>query len=186
MEIETPPHSVRAEPGTEAFTDGYRLLAEELASGVAVVAARHRRRDHAVTVTGWLDISYDPPTMAVSLFDEARICEAVESSPTWTLSVLRREQESTATWLASPGNPVDGLLDGVGFRRSPVGGAAVLDGALAWFELETQQIHPAATHMLVVGRVVAMGRGGEQGASTSQGQAGPLVHWGRGFHGLNS
>ena len=186
MEIETAANNVRAEPGSEAFKDGYRLLAEELASGVAVVAARHRRRDHAVTITGWLDISYDPPTMAVSLFDEARICEAVEASRTWTLSVLRRDQEATATWLASPGNPVDGLLDSVAFRRSPVGGAAVLDGALAWFELETQQIHSAATHLLVVGRVVAMGRGSERDGSSSRTPAGPLIHWGRQFHGLGS
>lgn len=185
MEIENAPQTVRAEPGSEGFADGYRLLAEELASGVAVVAARHRRRDHAVTVTGWLDISYDPPTMAVSLFDEARICEAVEASPTWTLSVLRRDQEPIATWLASPGNPVDGLLDRVSFRRSPVGAVPLIDAALAWFELETQQIHTAATHRLVVGRVVAMGRGGEPGAAGSATGAVPLVHWGRGFHGLD-
>ncbi len=185
MEIETGPQAIEAEQGSERFTDAYRLLAEELASGVAVVSARHRRRDHAVTVTGWLDVSYDPPTMAVSLFDEARICEAVEASPTWVLSVLRRDQESIATWLASSGNPVDGLLDSVPFRRSPVGGAAVLDAAPAWFELETEQIHTAATHRLVVGRVVAMGRGGPSGSGPEHSRGGPLVHWGRGFHGLD-
>lgn len=181
MELESAPHAIAAPRGSEGFVDGYRLLAEELASGVAVVAAHHRRRDHAVTVTGWLDVSYDPPTMLVSLFDEARICEAVESAPTWTLSVLRREQEATATWLASSGNPVDGLLDSTAFRRSPVGGAPVLDGALAWFELETQQVHPAATHRLVVGTVVAMGRSHDAQEPSRGGHGGPLIHWGRSF-----
>lgn len=181
MELESAPHAIAAPRETEGFIDGYRLLAEELASGVAVVAAHHRRRDYAATVTGWLDVSYDPPTMLVSLFDEARICEAVEFAPTWTLSVLRREQEGTATWLASPGNPVDGLLDSTAFRRSPVGGSPVLDGALAWFELETQQIHTAATHRLVVGTVVAMGRGRGAQEPPGGGHAKPLIHWARGF-----
>lgn len=182
MEHESAPHTLEAQPGQPAFSDNYRLLAEELASGVAVVAAHHRRKDYAVTVTGWLDISYDPPTMLVSLFEEARICEAVESAPTWTLSVLRREQEGTATWLASPGNPLDGLLDQVPFRRSPVGGAPVLEGALAWFELRTQEIRIAATHRLVVGEVVAMGRGRGAEEAPQSGAARPLVHWARQFH----
>lgn len=184
---------------SEAFRSAYRVLAEELASGVAVVAAHHRGRDHAVTVTGWLDVSWYPPTLAVSLFEEARICEAVEGAGSWTLSVLNRGQEGIATWLASPGNPVDGLLQNVPFRRVDHGGAPVIESALAWFQVETDQIHTAATHRLVIGRVIAMGKGGPP-SSAESGEAAatagpdletegigkrPLVHWGRSFHGLD-
>ncbi|MEF3120764.1 flavin reductase family protein [Kocuria flava] len=168
------PSSVSAED-----TGAYRLLAADIASGVGVVAARHRRRDHAATVTGFLDVSWDPPTMLVSLFEEGRICEAVEESGAWALSLLRREHEGTANWLASPGNPVEGLLDRVPFRRAPHSGAPVLAGSLAWFELRTTAVHTAATHRLVVGEVVALGRGVPEG-----GAADPLVHFGRGYHGL--
>lgn len=178
--------------GTEAFMEAYRLLAQELASGVAVVAARHRNRDHAVTVTGWLDVSWGPPTMAVSLFEEARICEAVESAGTWTLSVLNRDQEATASWLASPGNPVDGLLSNVAHERIGQDGPVVISNSLAWFHVRTEQIHSAATHQLVVGRVTAMGpagsslpqSGGRSGQSNGGAGGQPLVHWGRAFHGL--
>lgn len=159
-------------------TDAYRLLAADIASGVAVVAARHRRRDFAATVTGFLDVSYDPPTMLVSLFEEGRICDAVESSGAWTLSVLRREQEGIANWLASPGNPVEGLLDSVAFRRAPRSGAPVLDGALAWFELSTVGVHTAATHRIVVGEVASMGRGVREGQADD-----PLLHYARGYRG---
>lgn len=184
--------AVNVGEGTEAFTDAYRLLAQELASGVAVVAARYRNRDHAVTVTGWLDVSWDPPTMAVSLFEEARICEAVEAAGTWTLSVLNRDQESVASWLASPGNPVDGLLSNVPHERVRQDGPVVIEGSLAWFHLRTEQIHTAATHQLVVGRVIAMGSAAAsapESATRSDHRSGgpggrPLIHWARGFHGL--
>jgi len=160
--------------------DAYRVLAADIASGVGVVAARHRRRDHAATVTGFLDVSWDPPTMLVSLFEEGRICEAVESSGAWTLSLLRRDQEGIANWLASPGNPVEGLLDSVPFRRAPRSGAAVVDGALAWFELSTVAVHPAATHRVVVGEVTAVGRGVAEGEADD-----PLVHFARGYRSLS-
>ncbi|NHU86053.1 flavin reductase [Kocuria sp. JC486] len=183
MELEGPADGWVESTSGRSFEDRYRVLASELASGVAIVSARHRGRDHAVTVTGWLDVSWDPPTMAVSLFDEARICEAVEGSGTWVLSVLARDQEGVATWLASPGNPVEGLLNTVAFRRAESSGAPVIDRCLAWFEVRTEQVHSAATHRIVIGRVVAMGRGRAPG-DARQAEQDPLVHWSRSFHGL--
>lgn len=186
MELDGAPHTRQEPVETAEFSDAYRLLAQELASGVAVVSANHRKRDHAVTVTGWLDISWDPPTLAVSLFEEARICDAVEGAGHWVLSVLHRGQEGMATWLASPGNPVDGLLNNVAFRRAPASGAPVMEEALAWFEVETTQIHTAATHRLIVGRVTAMGRGRTRDdVEPPTGADQPLVHWARAFHGLS-
>ena len=181
MELPDPTTARLLDPDapSPADVDAYRLLTADIASGVAVVAARHRRRDVAATVTGFLDVSWDPPTMLVSLFEEGRICDAVESSGAWALSVLRRDQEGIANWLASPGNPVEGLLDGVPFRRAPRSGAPVLDGALAWFELATVAVHTAATHRIVVGEVTAMGRGVEEAAADD-----PLVHYARGYRGL--
>jgi flavin reductase (DIM6/NTAB) family NADH-FMN oxidoreductase RutF len=178
MELPDPAPAHLIDPGAvrPEDTDAYRALAEDIASGVAVVAARHRRRDVAATVTGFLDVSYDPPTMLVSLFEEARICDAVESSGAWTLSLLRRDQEPIANWLASPGNPVEGLLENVPFRRAPRSGAAVLDGALAWFELSTVAVHTAATHRIVVGEVTAVGRGVPEGQADN-----PLVHYARSY-----
>ncbi|MDO5619725.1 flavin reductase family protein [Kocuria sp.] len=178
---------VNVEPGTERFADTYRVLAAELASGVAVVAARHRNRDHAVTVTGWLDVSWDPPTLAVSLFEEARICEAVEASGSWTLSVLNSEQQGLATWLASPGNPVEGLLTNVAYQRLSdqdrpgEQGPIVISDSLAWFHVETRAIHAAATHRIVVGEVTSMGRGVHASHADF---ARPLIHWARDFHEL--
>lgn len=159
--------------------DAYRTLAGDIASGTAVVATRHHGRDVAATVTGFLDVSYDPPTMLVSLYADGRIAEAVEAAGTWTLSLLSGEHEGTANWLASPGNPVYGLLNQTRFSRSPASGAAVIDGAIAWFDLATTAVHRVATHLVVAGEVLAMGSGDDARAAND-----PLVHFSRGYRHL--
>ena len=140
---------------TDVQVERYRTLAADHAVGVGVVCSRYRGKDHAITVTAFADVSYDPPTMLVCLYDMGRICEAVESSGSWTLSLLNADQRSVANWLASPGNPV-------------------IDGCLSWFELDTVSTHTAATHLVVVGRVTAMGRGVDAGAADR-----PLIHFAR-------
>ena len=159
---------------SEAQMERYRTLAAEHAAGVGVVCSRHRGKDHSITVSAFANVSYDPPTMLVCLYDMGRMCEAVESSGTWTLSLLASGQRAVANWLASPGNPVDGLLDSVAFHRTERTGTPVIDGCLSWFELETVSTHTAATHLVVVGRVTAMGRGAGSAATDR-----PLVHYAR-------
>lgn len=155
-----------SEPLTE---DGYRLLSSYAASGVAVISTRLRDRDYAATVSAFLSVSYDPPTMLVSLFELSRIAEAVAESGTWALTLLGRGQQQIARWLSSPGAPVEGLFGQIPHGRSPVADAAIPTGAIAWFELRTIAVHPAATHQLFVGEVLGMGRLGERE---------PLVHYG--------
>ncbi|GED00130.1 hypothetical protein KVA01_22840 [Kocuria varians] len=156
---------------TEPQVERYRTLAAEHAVGVGVVCSRYRGKDHAITVTAFADVSYDPPTMLVCLYDMGRMCEAVESTGSWTLSLLNARQRSVANWLASPGNPVEGLLDSVPFHRTERTGTPVIDGCLSWFELDTVSTHTAATHLVVIGRVTAMGRGPGAHATDR-----PLIH----------
>lgn len=181
MELNGPLPTHHVDPAGAAPEDieVYRALAADIASGVAVVATRHGKHDIAATVTGYLDVSYDPPTMLVSLYADGRICEAVDDAGFWTLSLLARGHRGIANWLASPGTPTFGLLKQVPFRRAPGTGSAVIDGALAWFELRTVATHPAATHLVVIGQVEAMGRGAESGAFDD-----PLVHFSREYLGL--
>lgn len=174
-----PAHRIDPRAVSQDDIDAYRLLAGDIASGTAVVATRQYGRDVAATVTGFLDVSYDPPTMLVSLYAEGRIGEAVADAGTWTLSLLSGVHEGTANWLASPGNPVHGLLSQVPFRRAPASGAAVVEGAIAWFDLRTTAVHQVATHLLVAGEVVAMG-----GTDDAQAANDPLVHFSRAYRHL--
>lgn len=166
-------HRVFPQDPSQDQIDEYRRLSAEQASGVAIISTRLRNRDHAATVSSFLSVSYDPPTLLVSLYAESRIALAVAESGTWALSLLTAEQKRQANWLASPGTPVEGLMNQVDFRRGPVTGNAIIAGALAYFEVETTQMNTAATHLLVVGEVLSMGEDAQWTRELS-----PLLHYG--------
>lgn len=168
-----------SDPPTTADIAAYRMLSDDLTAHLAVVAARHGRSDVAATVDSYLDISWDPPTMCVALYEGARIEEAVDAAGSWTLSLLAADQQGAATLLGTPGRPVHGLLDAVPHHTAPDSGAAVLDGALAWFDLRTVATTRAATHVLVVGQVTAMGRSLPEQRATD-----PLLRFGGAYRRL--
>lgn len=166
-------HRVFPQQANQEQTDEYRRLSAEQGSGVAIISTSLRNHDYAATVSSYLSVSYDPPTLLVSLYAESRIALAVAESGSWALSLLTAEQRAQANWLASPGTPIEGLLQQIDFRRGPVTGNAVMAGALAYFEVETTAIHEAATHLLVVGNVVSMGEDAPWTKELS-----PLIHYG--------
>lgn len=182
MELADPldAHRVFPQQLTQDAIDEFRRLGGEQASGVAIISTTERGRDHAATVSSFLSVSYDPPTLLVSLYAESRIAQAVAARGTWALSILTADQKSAANWLASPGTPIEGLLSQVEFRRGPVTGNAVIAGALAYFEVETTAVHEAATHLLVVGNVVSMGEDAPLTRELS-----PLVHYGGSYSRLS-
>jgi flavin reductase (DIM6/NTAB) family NADH-FMN oxidoreductase RutF len=166
-------HLIAPQP-TDADRDAYRAHTAAAAKGVAVVSAVQGRWDHAVTVTDYLSVSYDPPTMLVSLYSLSRIAEAVEASGRWALSVLSAEQRGIAERLGEQGAPLDGLLGQTPHYRRTPGSPALIAGAISWFELRTLASHAAATHTLFVGEVTAMGRATGFGAP-------PLVRFQSGY-----
>lgn len=126
-------------------------------------------RAHAVTVSSFLDVSYDPPTMAVSVYSGARIAESLTAAPRFALSVLTSEQRGIAQWLGQPGQPLYGVLDTVETDLSPAG-VPIVAGCLRWVELERTAVHEIATHELVVGEVTAVGAEAPAGSQ-------PLLRW---------
>lgn len=167
-------HILSATGATSADQDAYKQLSANAAKGAAVVSAVHRGWDNAVTVTDYLSISYDPPTMVVSLYSLSRIAEALSESERWGLSLLSSEQTGIADTLGQPGTPVVGLLGQIPhFRREP-GAPPLISGAIAWFELRTTAMHEVATHTLFIGQVTAMGRAAGYSAT-------PLVRFRSGY-----
>lgn len=152
--------------------DEFRRLSAEQAAGVAVVSTVLNGRDYAATVSSYLSVSYDPPTLLVSLYEGSRIAQAVKESGVWSLTILNSQQRKEANWLASPGTPIEGLLAQIDYGRAPASGAAVVLGNLAHFDVKTDQVIEAATHLLFVGTVIAQGSDESRGKSRE-----PLVHY---------
>lgn len=167
-----PPEIIPVDATTleRSVRDSYRMLSGRAAKGVAVVSAVASRYDHATTVSDYLSVSYDPPTMLVSLYGLSRTAEAIEESGTWALSLLASNQRTIADELGELGAPLRGLLARTPHWRRDLGSPAIIDGCVAWFECRTTAVHTAATHQLVVGEVVAMGRSDDHAAK-------PLIHY---------
>ncbi|MEO9015554.1 MAG: flavin reductase, partial [Terrimesophilobacter sp.] len=72
--------------------------------------------------------------------------------------------------LSEPGAPLVALLDSVPHHRREASSPAIVSGALAWFELRTTAVQPAATHSLIVGEVEWMGR-------SAGSELGPLIRY---------
>lgn len=172
-------HRVSPQHVHQEDIDEYRRLSGEQAAGVAVVSTVVNGRDYAATVSAYLSVSYDPPTILISLYEGSRIAAAVQESGVWALTLLEAQQKGTANWLASPGTPLEGLLSQVPFRRGSESGCAVVEGGLAYFEAATTAVHEAATHVLVVASVIGMGELG-----TSVPEPSPLVHYGGAYRKL--
>lgn len=149
---------------SENDQDFYKDLSGSVAKGVAVVTAFHRGWNYAAIVSDYLSVSYDPPTMLVSLYSLSRMVDAIEETGCWGLSILSSRQAALVDRLGQPGAPLVGLLDQIPHARRGQG-PALIDGALGWFELRTSAAHRAATHTLFVGDVTWMGRGTAPGTS---------------------
>ncbi|CAM3532840.1 flavin reductase family protein [Occultella aeris] len=158
-------------PVSEEARDEFRATMSRLASGVCVVAVRERHQDLAMTATSLVSVSLDPPTVLFTVHSDARLREAVEPGSRWAVSILGSGALAAADWLATPGRPAFDQLATVAHHRGDLSGAAILDDASAWLECETQWIRPAATHDVVVGRVLASAR--------VPGSGGAVLH----FHG---
>lgn len=138
------------------FVDDYRRLSDSIASGVAVVTVGEGSRLTGVTVDSFLDVSWDPPTMLVSVLTLSRIMDVLEPAPMFTLSVLNSDQEDIAAWLGASGQPNYGLLNEISTVKGERGPVHIA-GACAFFEIEVAQRHVVATHTLFSGPVVAQG-----------------------------
>ena len=155
----------------DSLTERYRELSDDIAAAVAVVSATRGSALHAITVDSFLDVSYDPPTMAVSVYSGSRMMETLETSTHFAISLLNSDQRDISERLGASGQPLYGSLKGIDTFPAPQAGQPVLTDAIAWFELELTQVLEVATHNIVVGEVVSMGAGAEAGTSR------PLLRW---------
>jgi flavin reductase (DIM6/NTAB) family NADH-FMN oxidoreductase RutF len=93
-----------------SFIDAYRSAAQDIPRPVGVLACSLGSARYAITVDSFQDVSYDPPTMALSVYSGSRMAEQLEAVDTCALSILASQQKGIAQWLGEPGQPVRGLV----------------------------------------------------------------------------
>ncbi|MGQ3675324.1 flavin reductase family protein [Xanthobacter sp. TB0139] len=135
------------------------------ATGVTVITTRHEGDVHGMTANAFMSISLDPPLVAISLGEKAKMLSKLRESGSFAVSVLQGEAEDMAWHFA--GRPMDDTSN----VFCELAGMPAIRDAVAVFSADVEQEIPAGDHSIVIGRVRALRK--------SAGRAPLLFHGGR-------
>ncbi len=116
-------------------------------TGVTIVTTRCDGVDHGMTVNAFMSISLDPPLIAVSIAETAKMLPRIRKSGRFAVSVLAETMDEIAWHFAGKPNPrFTDLL-------KTVEGLPVLRDAVAAFVTDVHQDVVAGDHTIFIGHV---------------------------------
>ncbi|HEY8772047.1 MAG TPA: flavin reductase family protein [Candidatus Limnocylindria bacterium] len=152
-----------------------RAMMGRFATGVTVVAARHGPLLAGMTANAIASISLDPPLLMASINRKSETHVAIVGSHSFAVSVLGAEQRAIADCFALPttAGKLQQFCDAPWHEAET--GSPILEGAIAFFDCRLHESHPAGTHTIFIGEIVAAGyeEGGE-----------PLIWFGSRYRGM--
>ncbi len=158
------------------LSEALRAAMRRFATGVTVVTAKHGERRAGMTVSAFLSVSLEPPTVLVSLHEGAGTLALAKASGAFAVSILGEDAGGVSARFAAPwsADGVDPFQSVLVSERAT--GAPVLSEAISWVDCRVEGLVPAGTHVLVLGRVAAAG--------TSEGASPPLLYYDRAYRRL--
>ncbi|MBE8158354.1 MAG: flavin reductase family protein [Betaproteobacteria bacterium] len=129
-------------------------------TGVTVVAAR--RADGApvgFTANSYTSVSMSPPLILVCPARALSTFSVFENCAHFAVSVLAESQRGVANIFAGKNTGRFGCVE----WREDAAGAPLIDGAAAFFSCATHERVAAGDHLVLIGRVLDFGGGGEAG-----------------------
>ena len=134
-----------------------RAMMGRFATGVTVVAARHGPLLAGMTANAVASISLDPPLLMASINRGSETHVAIVGSHSFAVSVLGDQQQAIAECFALPttAGKLQQFCDAPWHEAET--GSPILDGAIAFFDCRLHESHPAGTHTIFIGEIVAAG-----------------------------
>lgn len=128
----------------------FRRTLGMFATGITVITARNRDGSLiGLTVNSFNSVSLDPPLIIWSLANTSSVREALETCEYYAVNVLARDQMEISNLFAS--KTADRFKD-VEWEAG-LGGAPVLAGCCAVFEVRNTLRYPGGDHVIFVGEV---------------------------------
>ncbi len=140
--------------GVTGSADALRHVMSQFCTGVTVVTALRDGIKHAMTATAVSSVSLVPPLILVCVSRVSRFHEAITTADAWCVSLLNADQERLARHFANRGRDLLSQFDDVPHTPSPLSGAPLIDGALAWMECVTYAQYDGGDHTIVVGELI--------------------------------
>src|SRR5690606_100627 len=105
----------------------FRNTCGVFATGVNVITTHCDGHDHGMTANAFMSISLDPPLIAISIAEKARMLEKIQKSGRFAVSILASGMDAVAWHFAGkPNGELRDLFD-------ELGGLPVIRGAVATF-----------------------------------------------------
>jgi 3-hydroxy-9,10-secoandrosta-1,3,5(10)-triene-9,17-dione monooxygenase reductase component len=142
----------------------FRRVLGQFASGVTVVTAPPADPDSApagFACQSFTSLSLDPPLIAFMVGRASTTWPRIARAGVFCVNVLAADQGPLCRAFAASGT--DKFL-GVAHTPAPCSGAPLLAGVLAWIDCTVHAVHTGGDHLIVVGRVDALGTGNSSAA----------------------
>ncbi len=153
-----PPATSRAQNDPEIDGATYRTVMGHFLTGVTVITATDGGDPVGMAASSFTSLSMDPPLVLFCAGTGSSTWPRIQRSGHYCVNILSSEQESVSRQFASK---VPDKFAGVGWAPGASGSPRLTD-ALAWIDCRIEAEHLAGDHVIVVGRVLALGhRDGE-------------------------
>ncbi|MET8942327.1 flavin reductase family protein [Streptomyces sp. NPDC004542] len=142
----------------------FRRVLGTFATGVTVITAPPA--DGASSPAGFAcqsfsSLSLDPPLVAFMVGRASATWPRIARAGVFCVNVLAAHQGEVCRGFAVSGAD---KFAGVAYDAAPVSGSPRLAGTVAWIDCTVHAVHTGGDHLIVVGRVDALGTGDRDGA----------------------
>ncbi|PTM98078.1 MULTISPECIES: flavin reductase family protein [unclassified Streptomyces] len=150
----------------------FRRVLGSFATGVTVITAPGTPGEEApagFACQSFSSLSLDPPLIAFMVGRTSTTWPRIARAGAFCVNILATDQGDLCRAFAVSGTD---KFAGVPYDASPTSGSPRLTGTLAWIDCTIHAVHTGGDHLIVVGRVNALGTG-------AGGEAPLLFHKGR-------
>ncbi|NEA64708.1 flavin reductase family protein [Streptomyces sp. SID12488] len=141
----------------------FRRVLGNFATGVTVITAPAAEGESApagFACQSFAALSLEPPLVVFMVGRTSRTWPLIARAGVFCVNVLGADQDELCRGFARSGTD---KFAGVDYDASPVSGSPRLTGAAAWVDCTIHAVHTGGDHLIVVGRVEALGTGESEG-----------------------
>lgn len=132
----------------------FRNALGRFATGIAVICTTGHGIPYGFACQSFTALSLDPPLVLFCPARTSRAWAVIARTRSCTVSVLSAAQQSVSSIF---GSKADGKFDSVNWFGAPESGNPVIEGCLAWLEVEIQSVIDGGDHEVAIARVQRLG-----------------------------
>ncbi|MFD3903064.1 flavin reductase family protein [Streptomyces sp. CB04723] len=146
--------AVRDDERLPVAPEEFRRVLGHFASGVTVVTARDADGPAGFACQSFASLSLDPPLVSFMVARTSTTWPRIARAGAFCVNILGAEQGVLCRGFAVSGAD---KFAGVGYADAPATGSPLLDSVPAWIDCRVHAVHTGGDHLIVVGRVEALG-----------------------------